>query len=562
MIALADLHIGRLTLRGSATAIAHARATLPPALARARWPDEEAILVVRRIAVGGTGTELPARAAALAGQLAGRAVDPWTPAADGAEVVRFRDARDYRACLVRDLLAGTAARRWLWRHRAALLAHPTATALAELLGEDALALPALLEHPPLRACLPTLWCRLDAAAARSLLRAIGAATGWHGAISDALASRAAEAAGSGADLMTEAQTHHERISGDEICPGPEPGPSPPPTGPAATRAGSPRRPAPPGAAAHGTLPASDPLVVLEALLTLWRCTPAALAGPQGGEVLRGAAAALAELGGGQDAESATARASGPGRARAAGGDLPDARRRHDAGAGSIPAGSPASRGFAPPASIRVGAPPRAIAAINARPAAPLRAGAPSEVTDPFAATVTATQAEVDFHTGRGGLFFLLNVLNHPGLRAWRGTLHEPHAGWRELVRLALRLELAPDAPLTGFLAEACALEGEQDPVAKLAGLAKLPARADPVAVDRAVLRHVGDAALRALRAERPARVRASPSHVDVHLRLAEVDLELRRGGLDLDPGWLPWLGRVVRFHYDRSDAADRGGSSP
>ena len=58
MIALADLHIGRLTLRGSATAIAHARATLPPALARARWPDEEAILVVRRIAVGGTGTEL------------------------------------------------------------------------------------------------------------------------------------------------------------------------------------------------------------------------------------------------------------------------------------------------------------------------------------------------------------------------------------------------------------------------------------------------------------------------------------------------------------------------
>ncbi|MBL8999439.1 MAG: hypothetical protein JNL44_19485 [Gemmatimonadetes bacterium] len=79
--------------------------------------------------------------------------------------------------------------------------------------------------------------------------------------------------------------------------------------------------------------------------------------------------------------------------------------------------------------------------------------------------MTATQAEVDFHTGRGGLFFLLNVLNHPGLRAWRGTLHEPHAGWRELVRLALRLELAPDAPLAGFLAEACALEGEQDPVA-------------------------------------------------------------------------------------------------
>jgi len=24
---------------------------------------------------------------------------------------------------------------------------------------------------------------------------------------------------------------------------------------------------------------------------------------------------------------------------------------------------------------------------------------------------------------------------------------------------------------------------------------------------------------------------------------------VRRLGLDLDPGWLPWFGRVVRFHY-------------
>ncbi|NMG27657.1 hypothetical protein GO615_01875, partial [Aromatoleum evansii] len=181
-----DLRIGRVLLRGTAPAVEHARATLPAALARAPWPADEAIVVVRRVAVGGTATELPARAAAAADHLARRAADPWSPAADAAEAVRFRDALDYRACLVRDLLKGTAAHRWLWRHRAALLARPAAEALAELLAEDALALPTLLERPALRDTLPSLWLTLDAPAARTVLYAIGSATGWQSAITTAL----------------------------------------------------------------------------------------------------------------------------------------------------------------------------------------------------------------------------------------------------------------------------------------------------------------------------------------------------------------------------------------
>lgn len=38
-----------------------------------------------------------------------------------------------------------------------------------------------------------------------------------------------------------------------------------------------------------------------------------------------------------------------------------------------------------------------------------------------------------------------------------------------------------------------------------------------------------------------------PGWVDVHLRLDDVDVDVRRAGLDLDPGWVPWLGTVVRF---------------
>lgn len=48
---------------------------------------------------------------------------------------------------------------------------------------------------------------------------------------------------------------------------------------------------------------------------------------------------------------------------------------------------------------------------------------------------------------------------------------------------------------------------------------------------------------------RPGRVAATPTHVDLLLDHRQVDLRVRRAGLDLDPGWLPWLGRVVRFHY-------------
>jgi hypothetical protein len=42
----------------------------------------------------------------------------------------------------------------------------------------------------------------------------------------------------------------------------------------------------------------------------------------------------------------------------------------------------------------------------------------------------------------------------------------------------------------------------------------------------------------------------SRTHLTIALRLAEVNLAVRKAGLDFDPGWLPALGRVVRFEYD------------
>jgi hypothetical protein len=51
-------------------------------------------------------------------------------------------------------------------------------------------------------------------------------------------------------------------------------------------------------------------------------------------------------------------------------------------------------------------------------------------------------------------------------------------------------------------------------------------------------------------ASRTGSIVASPGWIEVHLDLADVDIDVRRAGLDLDPGWVPWLGAVVIFVYE------------
>jgi hypothetical protein len=49
---------------------------------------------------------------------------------------------------------------------------------------------------------------------------------------------------------------------------------------------------------------------------------------------------------------------------------------------------------------------------------------------------------------------------------------------------------------------------------------------------------------------RRGRVAFTRTHVDVTMPLSAADVRVRAAGLDLDPGWVPWLGRVVAFHYE------------
>lgn len=148
-------------------------------------------------------------------------------------------------------------------------------------------------------------------------------------------------------------------------------------------------------------------------------------------------------------------------------------------------------------------------------------------------------------TRQGGLLYLLNFLNRPEAQ----TLLRTHAqtlpsGWGWLYRLGQELALDETDPLLDFIATQLGLTHRE----ALQELPPLPARTGLLALVQRWYQPTGlwTPGLLAL----DARLQATPSHLDLYASLHAVRLPLRLAGLDLNPGWLPWLGRVVTFHFD------------
>lgn len=55
---------------------------------------------------------------------------------------------------------------------------------------------------------------------------------------------------------------------------------------------------------------------------------------------------------------------------------------------------------------------------------------------------------------------------------------------------------------------------------------------------------------------RPGRIVNTRTHLDVIFDQEQVDINIRRAGLDINPGWVSWLGRVVQYHYVSGDFID------
>jgi hypothetical protein len=141
-------------------------------------------------------------------------------------------------------------------------------------------------------------------------------------------------------------------------------------------------------------------------------------------------------------------------------------------------------------------------------------------------------------TCAGGLFFIVPLLARAGLTRHLTTLAEGPRSvlpW-QILRLALRHARVPaNDPLL------LALEAIP-PVVEPVGRWLLAAHRQAVRLTGLTLRQLID---------RPALVTLSPTHIDVLFRPGDADIRIRSAGLDLDPGWVPWLGRVIAFHYSR-----------
>lgn len=185
-------------------------------------------------------------------------------------------------------------------------------------------------------------------------------------------------------------------------------------------------------------------------------------------------------------------------------------------------------------------------------------GPGTAATPPPAAGSTDDQG---MRTDWGGLPFLLAVAPDAGLPdrlddpAFAG--HTP-AWW--LTAVATRLTGAPRTD-AGALALAGMPPGAEPPDAdeppetesEGAALGRLTADwAEAVAERlRSAGRPVDDAAAAVTGVvRRAATVVGERGWIEVHLAVADVDLDVRMSGLDLDPGWVPWLGAVVRYVYE------------
>jgi hypothetical protein len=179
---------------------------------------------------------------------------------------------------------------------------------------------------------------------------------------------------------------------------------------------------------------------------------------------------------------------------------------------------------------------------------------------------SADRERVDEFTPCGGLLFLVAVLERLGFGAYLGrnpALLENEFPARLLWLIGARVGMQSDDPQALALLRAAAGADERRglDVADLPEPARdvlarptprsaidTPSAAWLVAVRRWCRRSAHQGLVSLIR--RPARVQISRTHIDVRFDLSQLDVRLRRVALDVDPGWVPWLGKVVRFTFD------------
>ncbi len=496
--------VRRLRLRGgSEAALRRAELALGDALRTASLPDEGGrLLLVRRLALG------PIRERARPGQVVGaleRAMAEATndcrhgldPTAASASAVWFADALEAHLALARRLLAGPAPRAWYWR----LVAPGWGPDAEPSAGLRALAR-SLAELPEARAALPA-W--VDALARdgheRAVVEALGPAD---------------------VETISRALGRARRPEEEGVPEGVRPGRG---------AEGDPGRRETPRA----TLPSDEPdaaaRLVADILREMRGEGASSIPGREGDDATGGEVVPPPGTPGDPLVRPASGGASTPsGQDLTRTGGKPFERARGAARPGETHGAPGQARGIEG-VDHASGAPPDADAHRDGASNADLAAPAGRHAW-PGLATTEA-----------GGIGFVINVLDRLDLGAWieaRPEWARREVGRRVLARVLAALGLPREDPMRAWAERA----DDRTALPREAAVV----RAWTVAA-HGWLRHHSGLRMREL-VLRPGHVALSRTHMDVWLDPTLGDLRIRRAGLDLDPGWVPWLGRVVAFHYE------------
>ena len=199
---------------------------------------------------------------------------------------------------------------------------------------------------------------------------------------------------------------------------------------------------------------------------------------------------------------------------------------------AIPQPPVTKAGISPPAAPEVGAPEQPVRFDGVPESA---APKPVRSEDPGSEVVSLPHGEF-VSTQWGGVLFLINALNRLDIAARLEAYgRAAPSGFRLLVDLGRALGMPADEPLSEFLA-AQDVDSATPPAFFAALLVDLEAIYTPLGAWPASL-------------AQPARLLANETHLDLDLLVSRVDIGIRRAGLDIDPGWVPWLGRIVAFRY-------------
>jgi hypothetical protein len=146
----------------------------------------------------------------------------------------------------------------------------------------------------------------------------------------------------------------------------------------------------------------------------------------------------------------------------------------------------------------------------------------------------------------GGLLFLLRLIEEINVHEELAEACPEHPIRSLLHRLAVTL-MPMDAADPAALAFCGLLPDAEPPCLEL--LDDAPIRAAASRVESVLAERLDHTYSLGWLVRRRAEIVADPGWIEAHFSLDDVSLDLRRRGLDFDPGWLPWLGVVMRFVY-------------